>query len=422
MEKDCQESGLTVNEWCKQNDLKPTCYYYQLAQLQNGIKLFHTVETKLLCGYFGLPQLNQMFDEDYFNFEWDMHVGQNYSEHRSDYYRDHFIHQIRDLYMILRLLKDAGFYKASEHILRDPSASKVSEYVFKKSKVFCHDRMGTQQQHLKGVFQSCFPSSQNIEPRFHFLLRFCDDLQEWDRRYFEISKASDLLFCPKCGYPFMKQKQYDDDGHRLHKTNYCCRCQTKEDGLFRPDIFIKRKLYLVSVADRVEVSLAEDENQTALIAKINYDPYKLLMLAKTNPTYAKYREKELKELKRLLADQDFSLMTQNALPFSRIYLDCFMTPNPVLIKVKILETFLRRPTFWGSTCKEHDLLSAEDLTAHLSGECTLAEKKSVLFQRIIEFVFPDSNGREALSKFLKGKKRKKPSNSALAFYIYLLRD
>lgn len=37
MVRDCQESGLTVNEWCKQNDLKPTCYYYRLAQLRKEI-------------------------------------------------------------------------------------------------------------------------------------------------------------------------------------------------------------------------------------------------------------------------------------------------------------------------------------------------------------------------------------------------
>lgn len=37
MVKQCQESGMTVNEWCKQNDLKPTCYYYRLAQLRKEI-------------------------------------------------------------------------------------------------------------------------------------------------------------------------------------------------------------------------------------------------------------------------------------------------------------------------------------------------------------------------------------------------
>ena len=562
--------------------------YGQEELVKNDIILFHTVETKLLCGYFGLPQLNQMFDEDYFNFEWDMHVGQNYSEHRSDYYRDHFIHQIRDLYMVYRLLEDSGFYEASKHILHDPSASKVSEYVYKKSQVFCRDRMGTQQQHLKEVFQTCSseapvgdeggasgsPEDRGIKEEklfndyierfyfkyviyassmmaalFHdmgypichflgvrsrisaynptmymfthnavesfdqlasklgssllfsvvspqvvrkrleagkegrydhgaysaiafllkfydsgviyslsaekqcaielaalaifnhtskfkalkpkadtsyynmyfqqnpvsFLLRFCDDLQEWDRRYFEISKAGDLLFCPQCGYPFMKQEQYDENGHRLHKSKYCCRCRTEGGGLFRPDVFIKRKLYLVSVADWVEVSLLEVEKQPALVAKINYDPYKLLMLAKTNPTYAKYRARELKELKRLLVDQDFSLMTQKALPFSRIYLDYFMTPNPILIKLKILEAFLRRPEIWGKKCEK---ISTEDLITYLSkNRPPLGQVR--LFSKALRFVFPSSKGKVPLFTFLKGTTE---TESALAFYFYLLRD
>lgn len=560
----------------------------------DDIKLFHIVEEKLLCGYFGLPQLNQMFDEDYFNFEWDMHVGQNYREHRSDYYRDHFIHQIRDLYMILRLLEYDGFYEASEHILRDPSASKISEYVYKKSQVFCRNRMGIQQQHLWEVFQACFSealkdddgdesdppenrdnkketlfdeyierfyfkyviyASSMMAALFHdmgypichfldvrrrisaynptmymfthnavesfdqlasklgssllfsvvspqvvrmrleagkegrydhgaysaiafllqfydtgsihslsaekqcaielatlaifnhtskfktqkpkadtsyfnmyfqqnpvsFLLRFCDDLQEWDRRYFEISEAGDLLFCPKCGYPLIKRKQYDDDGQHLPKSIYCCRCRTTEDVLFRPDVFIKRKLYLVSVADWVEVSHAKINDQPSLVAKINYDPYKLLMLAKTNPTYAKFRASELKELKQLLADQDFSLMTQNVLPFSHIYLDYFMTPNPVLIKLKILETFLRRLAFWDSNCKEDALLSADDLRVRLCKNHTLTDQ-SDLFQRIIKAAFLNSNGNKALSRFLKGAGGNNKTKSALAFYYYLLRD
>ena len=37
MVKDCQESGLTVNELCRKNYLKPACYYYRLAQLRKEI-------------------------------------------------------------------------------------------------------------------------------------------------------------------------------------------------------------------------------------------------------------------------------------------------------------------------------------------------------------------------------------------------
>lgn len=37
MVKLCQESGLTVNEWCAQNHLKPACYYYRLSQVRKAI-------------------------------------------------------------------------------------------------------------------------------------------------------------------------------------------------------------------------------------------------------------------------------------------------------------------------------------------------------------------------------------------------
>ena len=33
----CQESGLTVNQWCRENGLKPACYYYRLAQVRKAV-------------------------------------------------------------------------------------------------------------------------------------------------------------------------------------------------------------------------------------------------------------------------------------------------------------------------------------------------------------------------------------------------
>ena len=37
MIKQRQESGLTVIEWCSQNNIKPTCYYYRLSQVRKEI-------------------------------------------------------------------------------------------------------------------------------------------------------------------------------------------------------------------------------------------------------------------------------------------------------------------------------------------------------------------------------------------------
>lgn len=33
----CQESGLTVNQWCRENGMKPACYYYRLAQVRKAV-------------------------------------------------------------------------------------------------------------------------------------------------------------------------------------------------------------------------------------------------------------------------------------------------------------------------------------------------------------------------------------------------
>ena len=544
--------------------------YGQNELVENDIKVFHIVEKKLLCRYFGIPQLNQMFDEDYFNFEWDMHVGQNYSEHRSDYYRDHFIHQIRDLYMILRLLREAGFYEASERILRDASASKVSEFICKKSRAFLSDAKGVQQQLLdeiyatqsgekaaffeKYFFKYVIYASSMMAALFHdmgypvchfldvrrrisaynptmymfthnavdsfdqlafklgssllfsivspqvirkrlepdeggrydhgaysaiafllqfydtgviyslstekqcaielaalaiynhtakfkaikdkaattyytmyyqqnpvsFLLRFCDDLQEWDRRYFEISKAGDLLFCPKCGYPLLKRKKRNIDDETLPKSSYYCCCPKGQEELFRPDVFIKRKLYLVSVADSVKLSLSKDDGKSQnLIAAIHYDPYKLLMLAKTNPMYARYRAKEMKALRRLLDDQDFSFMSQGELSFSHIRLYGFMTANPILIKIKILENFLCGFSNESAPLSARkNLLSVQELKSALKGIKNGTDQEK-LFTWLVDSAFPHSDKNESLYHFLLGNGE---NNGSLAFYYYLLRD
>ena len=61
-----------------------------------------------------------------------------------------------------------------------------------------------------------------IRPMFYenplsFLFRLCDDMQEWDREYFEISFKHNYFICEKCHtmhYYDKKEKKY-----------YCC-CNT----------------------------------------------------------------------------------------------------------------------------------------------------------------------------------------------------
>lgn len=484
--------------------------YWNKDVIRKDIMAYYLVKETVIHQYLAIPQLDRLFDEDYFDFEWDMHVGQNFNEHRNEYYRDHFIHQIRDMYMMLVMLDNFGFYKASYEILKDRNVGKIADYTYKKWQQFktgqalpqrvilndvlekmydpggtltdkdkdkyaeeyffhyviyassmlsalfhdmgypiCHflevrhrisdynpfmymfthnavdsfDELAAKlstsllftivssheikaalqigkngrykhgaysaiafllQFYENGLLFSLSPEKQcaielaavaiynhtakydiieykeensYCSPVFSqnpvsFLLRFCDDLQEWDRRYFEISSASDFIFCPDCGAPMLKDLKSGDADDPC--SQYRCLC----DGRMmpRPDVFAKRKLFLVTVTDRVDILLEEKRDGTnkdgTLTAKLNYDLYKLLLLSNINNTYAKYRAKELYELKKLISYQDYSFQTRGKLPFNHIKLEYFMSANPLLIKLKIIEKFLGKENIEPSHTEE----------------------------------------------------------------------
>ena len=113
--------------------------------VKQDIRMYYQVKDKIIQGYLALPLLSQMFDEDYFDFEWDMHVGQNFTEHRGSCYRDHFIHQVRNMYMMDTLLDD-GFYKATMSALANRKNGKIAEYTCLKLEQFLLDKSSKEYQ------------------------------------------------------------------------------------------------------------------------------------------------------------------------------------------------------------------------------------------------------------------------------------
>lgn len=461
--------------------------------VHNGIVLYHLTEKKIIHQYLGIPGLEKMFDEDYFNFEWDMHVGQNFNEHRNDYTRDHFLHQIRDMYMMLVLLDKFKFYDATSKIMKNKDCGKAPEYASKMLRQYldnlkptvanlfgkmkpanysvekfaeeyfmnyviyassmlsalfhdmgypiCHfleirhrisaynptmymfthnavdsfDQLASKlgdsllftivssdeikrrlQVNDKGKYNhgaysaiafllqfyntglihslseekrcaieiaavaiynhtakfNCIKYDKNnnyFQPVFRqnpiaFMLRLCDDLQEWDRRYFEISSDSDLSICSKCLMPTLLSIENETDAYNRQRKDYKCKCEVNskcKTTSFRYDSFLRRKIYVVTMADRVSFIDYDERDPKQLCVQIDYDLYRLLKMARINHTYAEYRLKELKELKCLLKNQNFNEQSEGELPFIHIYLNYFMTANPITIKVKILEKYLQ---------------------------------------------------------------------------------
>lgn len=533
--------------------------------VKNDIHLFDLTEKKIIRDFLAIPQLEKMFDEDYFNFEWDMHVGLNFTEHRNDYQRDHFIHEIRDMYSMLILLDEYGFFDTSFEILRDKDASKISLFAYRKLTNFlmnksgnysllerirpklmnaladdesvsnevkkrgssieeyattyffkyviyassmmaalfhdmgypiCHflnvrDRISEYNptmymftnnavesfDHIASLLRSSLlftiispdeikeamqrhdgkynhgsysavafllqfynsgiifslpeekqcaieiaavaiynhtvsfriakekSTEKFYQPDFQqnpiaFLLRLCDDLQEWGRRYFEFSHQSDVPFC---GYCLTPSVSHSDDKNGV--VRYSCLCSERKNpykpfNSSRRPQFLNRKLYLVTtseymVSDIIEVKGSQEDNTQpkALRFQINYDYYKLLNITRINPFYAKFRLSELNSLKKLIKKQRFSDYPK--MGFDYIYLDYFMTANPLTIKIKILQEFLG---------KKLNLYTVEEINNW--------QYRTFLSS----YTFKTSSGETKLSSELKSLLE----NGVLDFYIQLL--
>lgn len=436
------------------------------------IEIYDLVYDKVINQYLNIDGMERLFSENYVNFEWEMHLGIDYAGHSMDFYRDHFIHQVRDAYCMDILLQN-GYEEKIKNILGNEGSSKIARYVCKyiNQQMECNDEMLDLQEEKKRefyleniIYMSSYMSAlfhdigypevanmksgrnilayianvynfgsgyidfdkiftvlQNsllfrvVSPKevrkriedekidhgavsalmflLHFyengaiyrlepyrkcaveiaglaiynhtntyayigekekadealyqrsvfvlnpisyLLRICDDLQEWDRIYFEISGNANIILCTQCHTPIVRREWQDKDD-----VYYVCNCNKidkqkniiKESGVFetafRRGSFPYRRLYNVTVCKELEFNVDEDKNRH--IFELKYDLERLLYVAYINPSYAKYRIKELNQLKKMFVRQDIKEMS---------YLKYFMSANVLLIKAKIVRSYL----------------------------------------------------------------------------------
>lgn len=256
------------------------------------------------------------------------------------------------------------------------------------------NKYGVQGEEKYSMYRPCF----SLNP-ISYLLRICDDLQEWERIYFVVSDKSNIVICNKCKTPIVGFRE-DHGGDLI--SRYRCNCQfmQKEGANIQSDSreadcylqafdgaskFSYRRIYNVSVCDSVMLE-GNAESDRKVLFRLHYDPYKLLHVAYLNGTYAKYRISELNSLKRLFE-------CQKGIP--AIYLDYFVTSNPIHIKIKILEEYLEheysqifapyepgkkwKKTFIQNIMKKD---SAEEIFEASSFEKWIDEKAEVIRKRV----------------------------------------
>lgn len=511
--------------------------YGSLEKAMEFQYLYEAVAEKFIVDYIGIPGLSALYDEDYPDFEWSMHVNLNFKEHRNSYYRDHFIHEMRNVYMMYSLLNNKYIYYNVMKYLFNPSVGKLSEFIQSERrkwkyqfeqypsnvKKVIESNFSAERDHLPdaepadcyfmryivyaasaiaGLFHDigypiahCYetqdraieffpplnvlldnesvtfsqlqdllsdtllfqivdpkeikerfedrdhgtlsalllalhyhktgrihalPIEQQValeygiviiynhtldfyysrrkKPTLHYkmqfsrdplswLFRLCDDAQEWDREYFEITNSPNLMFCEKCHTPFLKvfdetnymrksdmivrsylglpessnnaQSGQENDlpvenanelintdakpifSKSVKRVEYTCRC---DDGKYihdRLSWFDRRQIVTIQACDHVDVVTEKTGAGLAagkLLFDFYYNPYKQLRICSIHHTFSQYRAKDLANDKRFLQIQDFT--DELGQGYGCLGLKHNMTPNPYLLKAMIWGEYL----------------------------------------------------------------------------------
>ena len=100
---------------------------------QNMVSCFDFAISDLIDRFLNISTLNKLFNDHFIEFEWLQHVELNFDRIDLKFYRDHFIHQIRNCYMILKLLDssdgktDVNLMKKIQQVLKSKN-SELAKY------------------------------------------------------------------------------------------------------------------------------------------------------------------------------------------------------------------------------------------------------------------------------------------------------
>lgn len=460
------EAFLTMNK----------VYHYGESREMENSKLLECVADKFWDQYVDIDGMSELFRASYFYFEWMMHLEYVEKKHDYSYYRDHFLHQIRNLYEMFFLLEKKGLWRAcmdsymyNNSIVSDYFADSIRRQkqcfteeekeildmlpntsqddwcyhyiIFATSIVasLVHDigypmvymkrnierlqsflpmsylfmDLNDNMSHIKSLLSGSllFASVDNkeiemrlgrndhgaysaiillcqyydngrifsLEPvkrmvvelsalviynhtlkysfqqenregktdRFQnvflenpvsYLFRLCDDMQEWERVYFQITGMGSFFVCNKCKTPMirMRNAEHNMEGVEDQKSfEYTCVCGEKGINTVW---FPYRRMINVAPFEGLTIWTKGnsfngqlDKLQWAL--KLDCDKKALLQLAKYNPSFAMERLKGIQELRGMVDGQ---------VGFPQIYVDSFISNNPVAIKARILQEFIMK--------------------------------------------------------------------------------
>lgn len=115
--------------------------YGDAEPIDQLVEIVHLVRRKLITGLVSVEGLALLFNCKYFTYEWLLHteIDDRKQERSGSYYRDHFIHQVKDAYSIVRLLEELP--SLTDRLLVDfmDSNANVNAYLNKQTSIMLHN-------------------------------------------------------------------------------------------------------------------------------------------------------------------------------------------------------------------------------------------------------------------------------------------
>lgn len=254
-----------------------------------------------------------------------------------------------------------------------------------------------------------------VDNPLSYLFRLCDDLQEWERVYFLISEKSAFFICDKCKTPMLRlanKKHIPDNANEQKIFSYTCFCGNKGwNSLWFP----YRRMINVAPFTHLAVSSRTLGKWTVDLV---CDKKALLQLAYYNDTFAIQRLRGIRELRAMVKDQQ-------ELPDIRIR--AFVSNNPVAIKSKILEEFIKKHIgskyfYYASSLQDYLQYESDDFLSN----------PSVGMQRLKEYAMSHATGiyLTLINKINKkhpelfGRKRNRKAatllETSIQFYLFMV--
>ena len=128
-------------------------YGFSNRAKEQSSRIYSFVFNKIIHGYLNVNGLELLFNEHYYDFEWDMHLEFDVESSQYNYYRDHMEHQVRNMYMMLKMLEKNDLFYEVKKILSNRTNNKVANYVSSRHKEFVETKLLFGEQ--KSLFLDC---------------------------------------------------------------------------------------------------------------------------------------------------------------------------------------------------------------------------------------------------------------------------